>query len=136
MEHIAISHCTELTFGPNQIVNRVYTLQVHGKTFKTVGDFASHRVAFNTTDLLEVSELSYFHTVEPNFPTQAPCTKCWRFPVVFHETNVVYQRVDPNRFKRVKVKLLDVVRVRLKHDLELVVVLQTVWIFTITTVFR
>src|SRR5690606_19626978 len=89
MEHITIRYRTELTFGPNQIINRIYTLQVHCKTFKTIRDFTSHWVAFNTTDLLEVSELRHFHAIEPNLPTKIQSIEWWRLRVVFYETDVM-----------------------------------------------
>ena len=69
-------------------------LQIHGETLDTVGDFTKYRGAVDTADLLEVGELGYFHTVEPNFPTQTPSAESRVFPVVFDKADVVYFGVD------------------------------------------
>ena len=87
-------------------------------------------------DLLEVGELRHFHAVEPDFPAQAPGAEGRRFPVVFDEADVVDQRVQADVLQRAQVQFLEVVRVRLQDDLELVVVLQAVRVFAVAAVSR
>ena len=44
-------------------------LDVRSQTFQSVSDLRSYRTRCQSTNLLEVGELSDFHTVQPNFPT-------------------------------------------------------------------
>lgn len=63
MEHVAVGGFTQRAVAPDQVVNAVYALNVHGQTFQTVGDLTGNRFTFQTTNLLEVSELRHFHAV-------------------------------------------------------------------------
>ena len=63
MEHVAVGGFTQRAVAPDQVVNAVYALNVHGQTFQTVGDLAGNRFTLQTTNLLEVSELRHFHAV-------------------------------------------------------------------------
>ena len=58
------------TISPLDIIDRVYFLNVRSQTLQTIGNFRSHRASCQATNLLEISELSDFHTVKPNFPTK------------------------------------------------------------------
>jgi hypothetical protein len=40
--------------------------------------------------------LAYFHTITPNFPTQAPCSKRWAFPIIFNKPYVVQLTINTN----------------------------------------
>ena len=113
VEHIAIGHGAERTVGPDQVVDRVDTLQVHGQALEAIGDFTGDRVALDAADLLEVGELGDFHAVEPDFPAQTPGAEGRRFPVVLHEAHVVHRGVDADAAQRLQVQVLDVVRLGL-----------------------
>src|SRR5690606_6635333 len=126
----------ELAVSPHQVVYRVDALQVHGQALQAIGDLTGHRVALDATDLLEVGELGDFHAVQPDFPTQTPGAEGRRFPVVFNEADVVHQRINTDGLQRAEVQLLEVLRVRFQHHLELVIVLQAVGVFAITAVGR
>ena len=63
MEHVAVGGFTQRAVAPDQVVNAVYALNVHSQTFQTVGDLTGNRFTFQTTNLLEVSELRHFHAV-------------------------------------------------------------------------
>ena len=123
MEHVAVSGFTQRAVAPDQVVNAVYALNVHGQTFQTVSNFPGYWFTFQATNLLEVGELRHFHAVQPHFPTQTPGTQRRVFPVIFHETDIVNGRVHTQFFQRTQVQLLNVVRRRLNHYLELIVVL-------------
>lgn len=79
MEHVAVGGFTQRAVAPDQVVNAVYALNVHGQTFQTVGDLTGNRFTFQTTNLLEVSELRHFHAVQPHFPAQSPGTQRQRY---------------------------------------------------------
>ncbi len=109
MEHVAVGGFTQRAVAPDQVVNAVYALNVHGQTFQTVGDFTGDWLTFQTTHLLEVGELGHFHAVQPHFPTQTPGTQRWVFPVIFHETDVVDGWIHTQLFQRPEVQFLNVV---------------------------
>src|SRR5690606_28961025 len=132
--HVAVGDLAERAVGVHQVVHRIHALQVHGQAFQAVGDFAGHRVALDAANLLEVGELGDFHAVEPDFPAQTPGAEGRRFPVVFHEADVVHQGVHADAAQRFQVQLLNIGRVRLEHHLELVVVLQAVGVFAVAAV--
>ena len=136
MEHVAIGGHTQRAVAPHQIVYAVHALDIHRQTFQTVGDLAGDRFALQAANLLEVSELRHFHAVEPNFPAQAPGAERRVFPVIFHEADVVNGRIQTQLFQRAQVQFLNVVRRWLNHHLELIVVLQTVRVFTVAAVSR
>ncbi|ABU79351.1 hypothetical protein ESA_04170 [Cronobacter sakazakii ATCC BAA-894] len=123
MEHIAVSGFAKRAIAPDQVINAVHALNVHGETLKAVSDFTGHRFALQAADLLEVSELRHFHAVQPHFPAEAPGAERRVFPVVFDEANIMNGRVHTQLFKRPQVQLLNIVRRRLDDHLELVVVL-------------
>ena len=75
MEHITVGNGTVGSVGPDQIVNAIHALQIHGDALQTIGDLARHGETFNATGLLKISELSHLHAVQPHFPTQAPGTE-------------------------------------------------------------
>ena len=72
MEDVAVSENvfagSVLPLGVDKVENIVAVLKIHCQTFKTVCNFSGNRLAFQAADLLEVCELSHFHTVHPNFP--------------------------------------------------------------------
>ncbi len=123
MEHVAVGGFTQRAIAPDQVVNAVHALDIHRQTFQTVGDFTGHRLALQAADLLEVGELRHFHAIQPHFPAESPGAQRRVFPVIFHETDVVNGRVHTQLFQRTEVQLLNVVRRRLNHYLELIVVL-------------
>ena len=84
---------------PFQFVYVFNALDVHRQAFQAVRDFNGNRFNVDTTNLLEVGELRYFHAVQPNFPTEAPSAQGRRFPVIFYEANVVFVGVNPQGFQ-------------------------------------
>ena len=110
MEDVTVGGFTQRAVAPDQVINAIYALNIHRQTFQTVGDLTGNRFTLQTTNLLEVSELRYFHAVQPHFPAQSPGTQRRVFPVVFHETDIVDSRIHAQLFQRTEVQLLDIVR--------------------------
>ena len=121
-------------WSPLNIVNRIYFLDVRSQTFQSVSDLRSYRTSCQSPNLLEVGELSDFHTIKPNFPTKTSWTSWWVFPVIFNKTNIVFQRIDTQFFQWLKVEFLDVWWWWFHHHLELVVLVKTVWVFSVTSI--
>lgn len=94
--------------GPDQVIDAVDVLQVHGDALEAIGELTGDGVALQAAGLLEIGELGHLHAVEPDFPAQAPGTQGGRFPVVFDEANVMHQRVDAEVFERAQVERLQV----------------------------
>ncbi len=138
MEHVAIRelllHAVFFPFGPDQVVDVLDALQVHGQALNTVGDFAEHGLAVQAADLLEVSELRYFHAVQPDFPAQAPGAERRVFPVVFNETHVILFQVQTEGGQRAKVKVENIFRRRFQHHLILIVMLHAVRVLAIAAI--
>ena len=55
---------------PLNLIDRVHFLDIRSQTLQTISHLSSHRLSWQTSDLLEVGELSNFHTIQPNFPAQ------------------------------------------------------------------
>ncbi len=72
-----------------EVHDAVDALQITGEPLEPVGELAGHRRAFDARDLLEVSELRYFHAVAPAFPPQAPRAERRAFPVVLDKADVM-----------------------------------------------
>ncbi len=81
-------------------------MKEHGDALKAVGDLAGDHIEINRAALLKISELGDLKTVEPYFPTEAPSAERRRFPVIFHKTDVMRQRVNPDGAKTIQIKLL------------------------------
>ena len=94
VEDITIGNITLRTVSPNQIVDTVDTLQVHGNTLEPIGNFAGHWVALETAGLLKIRELGNFHSVEPHLPADPPRPERGRLPVIFNETHIMHLSVD------------------------------------------
>ena len=77
----------------------------------------------DTAYLLEISELRDFHAVKPDFPAEAPGTQCWRFPVIFDKTDIVFSGIDAQYFQTLQIQFLDIVRAWLADDLELMMLI-------------
>ena len=58
------------TISPLNVIDRVHFLDIRSQTLQTISHLSCHRLSWQTSDLLEVSELSYFHTIQPYFPAQ------------------------------------------------------------------
>ena len=123
VENVAVSGFTQRAIAPDQIVYAVHALDVHRQTLQAVGNFAGDRFTLQPANLLEVSKLRHFHTVKPHFPTQSPGAQSRVFPVIFNEADVVDSRIHTQLFQRSEIQFLNVVRGRLNHHLELVIVL-------------
>ena len=57
---------------PDEVVDSIDVLHVHGDAFESVGDFCRDWVAWDAADLLEIGELRDFHAVGPDFPSASP----------------------------------------------------------------
>jgi hypothetical protein len=121
---------------PHEVVHVVLALQVQRKPLEAVGDLAGDRVAVDPADLLEIGELRDLHAVQPYLPAQAPRAERGVLPVVLDEAYVVGCKVEAERGEGAEIALEDVRRRRLQHDLELVVVLQTIRVLAVTAVLR
>ncbi len=119
---------------PLQIIHIVYALNIHGDAFGAVSQFGTNRMKIKPAHLLEISELGYFHAVEPNLPAQAPGAQCRRFPVVLDKANVVIKGINAETLERIKVEFLNINRRRFHDYLILVVVLEAIRILTIAAV--
>src|SRR5690606_9544036 len=109
MEHVAIQYGPAFCpLSPHEVVDAFHALQVHGQSLESVSNFTHGGVAIQPPYLLEVSELSYFHSVKPDFPAQAPCAQSGVLPVVLDEADVVLRRVDTQGFERVDVDVKNV----------------------------
>ena len=99
-------------------------------------------------------------TVHPDLPAKAPCAQCWVLPVVLHKADIVPLGVDPQRPQAAQVQLLWVAWIRLQNNLReqwvtavaslafacniawdkthlhLRVLLQPIWILSISAVVR
>src|SRR6185437_14586306 len=95
---------------PFQVVDAFYVLQVHRDAFQTVCNFRGNWPEIDTTGLLEIGKLSYFQTVEPDFPAHAPGAECRRLPVVLDEANIMIFRLDSQSFEALQIHILNVVR--------------------------
>jgi hypothetical protein len=130
--HVAVSDARR----PHEIVDAVLALQVQREPLEPIRDFAEHRLALESADFLEISELRDFHAIEPHFPSEPPRAERRRLPVVLDETDIVLLEIDAQRFERAQVQALDVGRRGLEYDLILVIVLQAIGIFAVAAVFR
>src|SRR4029079_1923084 len=74
------------------------------------------------------------HAVAPDLPSETPSPERGAFPVVLDEADVMFFALDTDRLDRVEIEILQIIRRGLEDDLKLVIVLQTVGIFSITSV--
>ena len=95
-------------FDPFDIVNAVHFLNEHGQPFQTVGNFTGNGFAVDAAELLEVSKLGNFHAVEPDFPAETPGADVGAFPVIFHQTDIVFIGVDADGTETVHVEFHDI----------------------------
>src|SRR5208282_5060009 len=119
-----------------EIEHALDTLDIHRQPFEPVSQLGRDRIAFDPTDLLEISELTDLHAVEPNLPAEPPGAQGRALPIILDKANVVPAGIDPDSGEAREVELLAVRRRRLQDDLELIVLLHTVGVFAITAVGR
>ena len=96
MEHVPISDGTKRPIGPDQVINAIDALNIHRQTLKAIGNLTGDWEALDTANLLKIGELSDFHTVEPDLPTETPSPQCGRLPVVLYKTDIMRQRINTN----------------------------------------
>ncbi len=132
-KHLAIGHAAVVE---GEIVNAVDALDIHGEAFEPVGQFARHRLAVEAAHLLEIGKLGDFHPVAPDFPAQSPRAQRRAFPVVFHEADVVLQRIDADDRQALEIEVLNVRRAWLQDHLILIIVLEAIGVLAITPVGR
>ena len=90
----------------------------------------------NAADLLEISELRDFHTVQPYLPADPPGTERGRLPVILHKADIMLLRHNPQFPQRLQIDFLDIIGRRFHDDLKLVMLVQTVRIIAVTSVIR
>jgi hypothetical protein len=83
---------------------------------------------------LKIGELGDLHPIEPDLPTETPCTQGRGFPIVLHKSDVVGERIDPKAVQTIQVDVLDREGGGLHDNLILIVVLQAVGVLTIAAV--
>jgi hypothetical protein len=108
VEHVAVGGLAQGAVRPDQVVDAVDALNVHGQTLETVGDLAGDRLALEAANLLEVGELGHFHAVQPHFSPD-PRHPASGFPVVFHEADVVDLGIHAQLFQGAQIEFLNVV---------------------------
>ncbi len=94
MVYIAVGHHTVASLGPDQVINALNPLQVHGDTLQAVSDLAGDGAAIKAANLLKIGELGHLHAIEPDLPAQPPGPQGRRLPVVLHETDIVDQGIN------------------------------------------
>ena len=72
VKDLTVGHITMECSGPDQVVNTVDILQIHGNAFQAIGDLTGHRLAIQPADLLKIGKLTDLHPVQPDFPAQPP----------------------------------------------------------------
>ena len=132
--HVAVANDALRRGRPDEVIDAIDVLQIHGDALQAVGELAHHRLAFQPACLLEVGELRDFHAVHPYFPAQPPGAEGRRFPVVLDETHIVHCRVNADGAHGFQIQILKTRRRRLHDDLKLVVALQAVGVVAVTAV--
>ena len=133
--HVAVGELhAVVAAGPDDVVDAVDALDVHGQALKAVCDLHGHGSALEAAHLLEVGELRDLHAVEPHLPAKAPCAERGRLPVVLDEAHVMLVRIDADGAEAPQIQVLDVVRAGLHEHLELIVVLQAVGVLAVAAV--
>ena len=74
--HIAIRHLTGGGVGPNEVIDRLHSLQIHGDSLQPIGQLPRYGMALESASLLEISKLAHLHAIQPNLPAQSPGTQC------------------------------------------------------------
>ena len=135
LEHVAVADALGAVAAVEvEVVDALDALHIHRQPLKAIGQFAGHRRAFETRDLLEVGELRHFHAVAPAFPPQAPRAERRALPIVLDEAHVVQRHVDADRGERIEIELLQVLGRRLQDHLILIIVLQPVGVLAVASV--
>ena len=132
-EHVAIGHAGIIV---GQIVNALDALDIHSEPFQPVGQLTGDRRAIMAGNLLEIGELAHFHAVAPYFPTQTPGAQCGAFPVILHKAHIMFGTVDADGIKTADIEADEVRGAGLQDHLELVIMLQAVRVFAVTTIGR
>jgi hypothetical protein len=117
-----------------EIEHVVHVLHIHGEPFEPVGQFARDGIAVEAADLLKIGELGHLHSVEPDFPAEAPGAERRALPIVLDEADVVLEGIDAERKQAVEIEVLEVGRRRLQDHLELIVVLEPVGVLAVAAV--
>ena len=85
---------------------------------------------------MEIGELRDFHPIEPDLPAEPPRAERRVLPVVVDETEVMLGRIKSDGLEGVEIEVDDSVWRGFEDDLILKIVLQAVWIGSISAVFR
>ena len=134
-EHVAVGHGRAVgQVAPNQVVDRVDALSVHGDTLQAIGDLDGHGVDLDAAHLLEVRKLRDLHAIEPDLPAKAPSAQGRALPVVLDKADVMVVGVQANGGQRTQVELLGVDRRGLDEHLELIVVLHAVGVLAVAAI--
>ena len=130
-EHVAIGHAGAVEI---EIVNILDILHIHRQAFEPVGHFETGIGDRNAADLLEIGELTDFHPIAPDFPTQAPGTKRRAFPIILDEAEIVQQWVEADFPVAGQQQFLRIGRGRLHDDLVLIIMLQPVGVLAVAAI--
>ena len=116
------------------VPHAAHVLQEHGNAFQPVGDLDRYGIEYKPAGLLEIRELRDLQPVKPHFPTQSPRAQRGRFPVVFHEANIVLVALDAQCIQRIEINLLWISRIRLENNLKLHELLHAIGILAIAAI--
>ena len=122
--------------NPFNIKYILNALDIHSQTLQAVRDFYSYRLNVDAANLLEISELGDFHTIQPNLPAQAPSAQSRRFPVILNKADIMLLLMNAQLSQTLQVQLLNVFRGRFNDNLKLMMLEQTVRVVAITAVCR
>jgi hypothetical protein len=117
-----------------EVEDAVDALHIHREPFEPIGEFAGHRRAFESRNLLEIGELGDLHAVAPALPAEPPGAERRTFPVVLDEPDVMQRGIDSDRRKRLQIEILNVGGRGLQDHLVLIIVLQPVRVLAVAPV--
>ena len=129
----------DAVFGParpREVIDVFDVLQIHRKTFQSVGNFTGDRFTFDAANLLEIGELRDFHAVQPDFPAEPPRAQSRVFPIVFDKTHIIFFQVQTKCCERTEIEIENVRRRRFQHHLILIVMLQAIRVFAVAPILR
>src|SRR5579863_7262975 len=121
-------------FGPLDVVQGVDALQKCRKTFEAIRQLGRNQVEIDSAALLEISELGDLEAVQHHLPADTPGSQRRSFPVVLFKLDVVFAKVDANRFETPQILVDDIGGRRFQNHLKLLVLVEPVGIFSVAAV--
>src|SRR4030042_1424017 len=91
---------------PHKFIYILFFLHIHGYSFQAICYLNRNRVKPYAACLLEVGKLRDLHAIQPYLPAQSRGAESWRFPVIFHKSDIMVQGIYPKRPKAVEIYIL------------------------------